>query len=261
MGKIFTNFNYFVWTPLGSIVNIYINFCLQVHFEVSAAWYCSHYLPPVIDNGGKFSAGVVNTGGKLPPVSLTPVSATLAKLVAKLAAGSRCRWYRWCTLTCEYLLEFSKKFELVLMGYSGAGGKLIYEKNQKQKISLHCPFKAAVSQNFSSECLPLISVPGSWICDVIKTLYFLSDVVILLFLFCLRLYFVRWSLFFGLFPSKRPRKLSTKRVGDRGRSLYEYFPFRNTWELYTTSQSPASTVKSQIKPIYEHWLSSEQCQC
>jgi hypothetical protein len=44
-------------------------------------------LPPVNDNGGKFAAGVVNTGGKLPPVSLTPVSATLAKLVAKLAAG------------------------------------------------------------------------------------------------------------------------------------------------------------------------------
>jgi hypothetical protein len=27
------------------------------------------------------------------------------------------------------------------MGYSGAGGKLIHEKNQKQKISRHCPFK------------------------------------------------------------------------------------------------------------------------
>ncbi len=29
------------------------------------------------------------------------------------------------------------------MGYSGAGGKLIHEKNQKQKISWHCPFKVA----------------------------------------------------------------------------------------------------------------------
>ncbi len=28
------------------------------------------------------------------------------------------------------------------MGYSGAGGKLIHEKNQKQKIWWHCPFKA-----------------------------------------------------------------------------------------------------------------------
>ncbi len=27
------------------------------------------------------------------------------------------------------------------MEYSGAGVKLIYEKNQKQKISWHCPFK------------------------------------------------------------------------------------------------------------------------
>jgi hypothetical protein len=26
------------------------------------------------------------------------------------------------------------------MGYSGAGGKLIHKKNQKQKISWHCPF-------------------------------------------------------------------------------------------------------------------------
>ncbi len=27
------------------------------------------------------------------------------------------------------------------MGYSGAGGKRIHEKNQKQNISWHCPFK------------------------------------------------------------------------------------------------------------------------
>jgi hypothetical protein len=49
MEKIFNqkNFNYFVWTPLCRRVNIYINFCFQVHFKVSAAWYCSHYLSPV----------------------------------------------------------------------------------------------------------------------------------------------------------------------------------------------------------------------
>ncbi len=28
------------------------------------------------------------------------------------------------------------------MEYSRAGGKLIHEKNQNQKISWHCPFKA-----------------------------------------------------------------------------------------------------------------------
>ncbi len=88
----------------------------------------------------------------LPPVSLTPVanlppvSTTQAKLVAKFsagvfdtsgkfAAGVGCRWYRWCTLTCEYLREFSKKFEMVLMGYSGAGGKLIHEKKTRSKKS------------------------------------------------------------------------------------------------------------------------------
>ncbi len=59
----------------------------------------------------KFAAGVVDTGG--------------------------------APLTCEYgyLREFSKKFETVLLEYFGAGGKLIHEKIQKQKISWHCPFK------------------------------------------------------------------------------------------------------------------------
>jgi hypothetical protein len=52
-----------------------------------------------------------------------------------------CQWHRWQTLSCEYLREFSKKFETILMEYSGARGKLIHEKNQKQKISWHCPFK------------------------------------------------------------------------------------------------------------------------
>jgi hypothetical protein len=88
---------------------------------------------------------------------LPPVSKTLAKLVAKFAAGvgdtggkfasgvvdtgsnfaarviDTSHLHRWCTLTCKYLREFSKKFETVLMGYSGVGGKLIHEKNQKQK--------------------------------------------------------------------------------------------------------------------------------
>ncbi len=34
------------------------------------------------------------------------------------------------------------------MEYSGAGGKLIHEKNQKQKISWHCPFKAFILSVF-----------------------------------------------------------------------------------------------------------------
>ncbi len=122
--KIFNqkNFNYFVWTPLGSRVTININFCLQIHFKEYAAWYCFHILPPV---------------SLIPVANLPPVSTTLAKLVANC---HQCRWYRRCTLTCEYLREFSKKFETVLMGYSGSGEKMTHEKNQKQKISLLCPF-------------------------------------------------------------------------------------------------------------------------
>ncbi len=44
-----------------------------------------------------------------------------------------------CTLNCEYLREFSKKFETVLMVYSGVWSKLIHEKKQNSKISRHCP--------------------------------------------------------------------------------------------------------------------------
>jgi hypothetical protein len=39
------------------------------------------------------------------------------------------------TFICEYLREFSKKFEMALMVYSGAWGKLIHKKNQESKIS------------------------------------------------------------------------------------------------------------------------------
>jgi hypothetical protein len=60
---------------------------------------------------------------KLPQVSMTP--AAILPPVSLIL---------WCTLTCEYLREFSKKFERILMEYSGAGKKLIHEKNQKKKI-------------------------------------------------------------------------------------------------------------------------------
>ncbi len=36
------------------------------------------------------------------------------------------------------------------MGYSGAGGKLIDEKNQKRKISWHCPFKRSQTNHYLS---------------------------------------------------------------------------------------------------------------
>ncbi len=62
----------------------------------------------------------------------------------------QCRWHRWQTLSCEYLREFSKKFETTLMVYSGAWGKLIHGKKQKSKISWHCPFKLEVGSAWGS---------------------------------------------------------------------------------------------------------------
>ncbi len=94
MEKVFNqkNFNYFVRTSLGSRINIYKNFCLQVHFKVSAAWYSCHYLPPV----SLIPVAICNWQFaicNLPPASLTPVanlppvSTTLAKMGAKFATG------------------------------------------------------------------------------------------------------------------------------------------------------------------------------
>ena len=76
MEKIFNqkNFNYFVWTPLGRKVNIYINFSLKVHLKVSAAWYCSHYLPPVsvtqVELVTNFAIGVIDTVDKFAHLDL-----------------------------------------------------------------------------------------------------------------------------------------------------------------------------------------------
>ncbi len=135
MEKIFNqkNFNNFIWSPLGSRGNIYINFCLQVHFQVSAAWYCSHYLPPVlmtpvanlplvslipvaichrrpwhrrqifaciVDTGGKFVTGVNNTretGGKI---------------------CRRCRWYRW--QICRRFRWYRRQFATGVVKTGGA---------------------------------------------------------------------------------------------------------------------------------------------
>jgi hypothetical protein len=55
----------------------------------------------VVDTGGKFSTGVIDTGG--------------APLLGNISAN------------------FRKKFETVLMGYSGAGGKLLHEKKPEAK--------------------------------------------------------------------------------------------------------------------------------
>ncbi len=59
----------------------------------------------------------------------------------QLKAHHRCRWYRWCTLTCEYLFEFSKNFENAPFVIVRGLEEDYLWKNLKQKISWHCPFK------------------------------------------------------------------------------------------------------------------------
>ncbi len=74
-----------------------------------------------VDTGGKFAADVVDTGGNLPPVPLVllpPVSLTpVVHLDLRISP------------------RIFKKFEMILMLLSGAWGKVIHEKNLKQKIS------------------------------------------------------------------------------------------------------------------------------
>ncbi len=55
----------------------------------------------------------------LPPVSTTPVVHLKPRISSRIF----------------------KKFEMAVIVYSGAWRKQIHEKNQKLKISWHCPFK------------------------------------------------------------------------------------------------------------------------
>ncbi len=53
-----------------------------------------------------------------------------------------CFWFqrhRWCTLSCEYLREFSDKFETSLLVYSGSWRKLIHEKTRSRKSRDNVP--------------------------------------------------------------------------------------------------------------------------
>ncbi len=112
MEKIFNHksFKYFYRTPLGSRVNI-DKFFLQVHFMVPAAWYCSHYLPPVSTTpavpGAKYPSG--DTGGA-------------PRIFEKIRNDPN--------------VSFR------------ALGKMIYGKNLKKKISWHSPFLLTFLQSY-----------------------------------------------------------------------------------------------------------------
>jgi hypothetical protein len=149
MKKIFNQkiFNNFFWSPLGSRGNIYINFCLQVHFKVSAAWYGSHYLPPVsltpAANLPPVSLIPVaichrcqqhkgNWWQNLPPVSLTPV--------ANLPPVSTTPVVHLDLPISPRIFEKIRNDPNVIIRVLGKGDLW---KKPEQKISWHCPFKGA----------------------------------------------------------------------------------------------------------------------
>ena len=92
----------FFWIPLVIRVNLKIIFFLQVHLKVSAVWFCSHYCHQCHWHKKKMCY--------------------------------RCCWYRWCTLTWEYVSEFSKKFEMTLMLFSGAWGRWFMKKPEAKNL-------------------------------------------------------------------------------------------------------------------------------
>ncbi len=97
------------------------------------------------DIGGKFAAGVNYTVGKLATNTASVVDtggkfATSCQLHRQQIFW-RCQRHRWCTLSCEYLHEFSKAFETFLIIYSGARGKLILEKICSRKSRDTVPLK------------------------------------------------------------------------------------------------------------------------
>ncbi len=121
----------------------------------------------------QIATGINDTGGKLPPVSLTPmanngnnIKTPESELEGKnlyicflyypkvtnqnYEKFSDWRFFPFTTgvfdtggkpWAANISANFWKKFETVLLEYSGAWGKRIHEKNQKQKILWHCPFK------------------------------------------------------------------------------------------------------------------------
>ncbi len=117
-------------------------------------------MPPVSTTQGelvaKFAAGVVDTGGKLTAgvVDTTGINNT-SETGDKIC--HQCHLHQWCTLTCEYLREFLKKFEMILMLLSGAWGKVIHEKNLKQKSRDNVPLKVHKIEIFLASILKFVS--------------------------------------------------------------------------------------------------------
>ncbi len=66
-----------------------------------------------------------------------------------------CQRHRWCTLSCEYIHEFSKKFETALIQRRGGTLTYSWKKPEVEKILWHCLFNGSVSSSwFSSAYSP-----------------------------------------------------------------------------------------------------------
>ncbi len=140
----------------GHLKVVELTFCLQVHFKLSAAWYCCHYLPPV---------------STTPAANLPPVSTTLAKMVEKFATGVADTGGKFATGVVDTggnfaagvvdtggkFANFRKNSKRSKWNTLELGGNWFMKKNQKQKISWHCPFK-------SSSC----NSPISFFCGVVE---------------------------------------------------------------------------------------------
>ncbi len=139
------------------------------------------------DTDGKFATGVVDNGGKyreqyqaadtlkwtwrqkfIYMLTLLPKGAQ-AKLLKFFCLKifsicHRCRWHRWCTLSREYLREFSKKIWNGRNGLLRCFGETDSWKNQKSKISWHCSFKYYILAARGHSYVALLKKKFSLIC-------------------------------------------------------------------------------------------------
>ncbi len=104
--------NYLVWTPLCNRLYLKIHFSFQ------------------------FSRAV-DIGDNLPQCCWHRRQVCRLQRWHQQQICHHCCWYWWCTLICEYLREFSNKFEMPILLFSAAWGKMIHEKNLEQKILWH----------------------------------------------------------------------------------------------------------------------------
>ncbi len=113
-------------------------------------------------HSSRCTTGVIDTGGKW------KISAVRKVLII----CHRCRWYWWCTLTCEYLCEFAKKFEMIQCYFQGLGGRWFHEKNLKQKISWHCPIKTTLVHREEMQLLSTFRLISQIVSSITASLRF-----------------------------------------------------------------------------------------